>query len=462
MKTEVTELADSRVRVDVEVPAEDVDRGVQRAARALAREMRMPGFRKGKAPPSLVIQRVGFGAVFEEVLRASLPEWYERAMLASGVRPVGDPSISLSSAPEAMGEPLSFSFEIGVRPSAKLGEYRGLEVGRAEPEAPDEIVEREIERIREGFARLEPVERAAADGDVLLIDFEGLVDGKPFEGGKASDYLLELGGGQLIEGFEEQLLGAAAGDSRKVEVSFPQDYRAEQLAGRDAVFEVEVKEVREKVLPELDDDFASEASEFDTLEELREDVRKRLAEVVDQRIEQDFRIAAVDAAADRASVSVPDELALAAATERWERAERQLSARGMSPDAYLQMQGKTRDEVIAESKPDAERELRREAVLAAIADAEEIEASEEEMVEALEHTAEHERTTPEKLLQRLRKEGREAMIREDIRIRKAIDLVAESATPIPLAQAEAREKLWTPEEEEKKEAGALWTPGSDS
>jgi trigger factor len=461
MRAELTELPESRVRVEVEVPSEDIDRGVQRAARAMAREMRMPGFRKGKAPPSLVVQRLGFEAVFEQALRDSLPEWYERALLSSGVRPVGDPSIKLDSTPRAEGDALSFSFEIGVRPKAELGDYRGLEVGRAEPEAPQEIVDREVERIREGFAKLEPVDRPAADGDVLLIDFEGLVDGKAFEGGKASDYLLELGGGQLVEGFEEQLVGASGGESREVRVSFPEDYRAEQLAGGDAVFDVDVKEVREKLLPELDDDFAAEASEFDTLQELREDIRGRVAEVVDERIEQDFRVAAVDAAAEQASVTVPEELALAAATERWERAERQLAARGMSPDAYLQMQGKSRDEVIAESKPDAERELKREAVLAAIADAEGLDATEEEMVEALEHTAEHERTTPEKLLERLRGEGRDAMVREDIRIRKAIDVVAESAKPIPLAQAEAREKLWTPEEEKPKEAGALWTPGGE-
>lgn len=460
MQTQTTELSDSRIRVDVEVPAADVDRGVQRAARALAREMRMPGFRKGKAPPSLVVQRLGFATVFEEALRESLPDWYERALLASGVRPVGDPSIKVTTTPEAEGEPLSFNFEIGVRPKAKLGEYKGLEVGRAEPEPADEIVERELERVREGFARLEPVERPAASGDIAVIDFEGMVDGRAFEGGKGSDYMLELGSEQLVEGFEEQLVGASAGESRQVKVSFPDDYRAEQLAGREAEFSVDVKEVREKVLPELDDDFAAEASEFDTLEELRDDIRRRLAEVVDERIEQDFRIAAVDAAAENATVEVPDELGLAAATERWERAERQLAARGMSPDAYLQMQGKSRDEVIAESRPDAERELRREAVLAAIADAEEVEASEEEMVEALAHTAEHERTTPEKLLKRLREDGRDAMVREDIRIRKAIDVVAESAKPIPLAQAEAREKIWTPEEE-KKEAGALWTPGDD-
>jgi trigger factor len=460
MQTTVSELPGSRVRVEVEVAAEDVKRAVDRAARTLAREMRMPGFRKGKAPPSLVIQRAGFAAVLEEAIREALPEWYERALLGSGVAPVGDPSVEVVEAPEAEDEPLAFKFEIGVRPAAELGEYKGLEVGKAEVEPPPELVEREIERIRESFARLEPVERAAAEGDVLLVDFEGLVDGEAFEGGKASDYLLELGGGQLIEGFEEQLAGVSGGETREVEVTFPEDYQAESLAGEDAVFTVEVKEVREKILPELDDDFASEASEFDTLEELRGDIAKRLAEVVGERAEQDFRIAAIDAAVGEAKVEIPEELATARATERWERVERQLAGRGMSPDSYLQMQGKTREQVIEESRPDAEAELKREAVLAAIADAEEIEASEEELLEALEHPAEHERTTAAKLLERLRKSGRDAMIRDDIRFRKAIDLVAEAAVPIPQEQAEAREQIWTPEKE-RKEAGSLWTPGSE-
>jgi len=461
VKTEVTELPDSRVRVEVEVPADLVGRGLQRAARGLAKEMRMPGFRKGKAPPSLVIQRLGFGTVLQDAIRESLPDWYEQGLLSSGISPVGDPSIEIVSAPEAEGEPLEFKFEIGVRPPAKLGEYKGLEVGKAEAEPTDEIVDREVERIREGFTKLEPVERSAADGDVLLVDFEGLRDGKAFEGGKANDYLLELGGGQLIEGFEEQLTGAEAGEERKVEVTFPDDYQAEELAGEDAVFTVEVKEVREKVLPELDDDFASEASEFETLEELRADIAKRVSEAVDERAEQDFRVAAVDAAVDAATVEMPDALVQARAEERWDRVERQLAARGMDPNAYLQMQGKTREELLEESKPDAERELKREAVLAAIAEAEAIEVSEEEMVEALAHTAEHERTTPEKLLERLRENGRDAMVREDIAVRKAIDLIAESAKPIPLEQAEAREKIWTPEKEEEEKPSELWTPDSD-
>jgi len=467
MRTTLKELPNSRIEVQAEVAAADVDKATARAARAMAKEMRMPGFRAGKAPPSLVIQRLGFGSVLQEAIREALPEWYERAVLDAGVNPIGDPSIEMVSAPEDEGEPLEFKFEVGVRPAAKLGTYKGLEVGKEEKEVPDEIVDTEVERVREGFARLEPVEREAAEGDSLLIDFEGFLDGSAFQGGAAEDYLLALGSGQLIEGFEEQLVGSKAGDEREAKVTFPEDYEAEHLAGEEAVFKVKVKEVREKVLPDLDDDFAADNSEFDTLEELRDSIREKVGAALSSRAEEDFRVAAIDAAVAEASVAVPAELATARATERWERMERQLAGRGMDPSQFLQMQGKTRDELIEETEPDAERELKREAVVTAIAEAEGIEVSEEEMVEALAHSAEHERTTPEKLLERLRKSGRDAMIREDLRARKAIELVAESANPIPKEEAdarqekaEAREKLLAPEEGKAK-AGELWTPGGE-
>lgn len=467
MKTTVKELPNSRAEVQVEVPASDVEKATSRAARALAKEMRMPGFRAGKAPASLVIQRVGFNTVLQEAIREALPEWYELALFDSEVSPIGDPDIEMVSTPEEEGGSLEFKFTVGVRPAAKLGTYKGLEVGKEEKEVPDEIVDTEVERVREGFARLEQVDRAGAEGDSLLIDFEGFADGAAFQGGAAEDYLLALGSGQLIEGFEEQLVGASAGEDREVKVTFPADYQAEHLAGKDALFKVKVKEVREKVLPELDDDFASDASEFDTLEELRADIREKVGTALGSRAEEDFRIAAIDAAVEEATVDVPDELATARATERWERMERQLAGRGMDPNAFLQMQGKTRDELIEETKPDAEKELKREAVVTAIAEAEAIEVSEEEMVEALEHSAEHERTTPEKLLERLRQSGRDSMVREDIRARKAIELVADSAKPIPKEdadarkeQAEAREKILAPEQGQGKPS-ELWTPGSD-
>src|SRR4051812_45770147 len=213
--------------------------------------MRMPGFRKGKAPASLVIQRIGRGAVLEQAVRDALPEWYERALIESEVAPVGNPEIEVTSTPEAEGEGLGFKFEVAVRPSAELGEYKGLEVPRADTDVPDDIIDREVETIREQSARLEPVERAAAEGDVAIIDFLGKIDGEPFEGGEASDYTLELGSNSLIEGFEEQVVGASAGDAVAVRVTFPEEYRAEHLAGKEAVFDVTVKEIREKVLPEL-------------------------------------------------------------------------------------------------------------------------------------------------------------------------------------------------------------------
>jgi trigger factor len=468
MKTTVKELPNSRAEVQVEVPAADVDKATSRAARALAKEMRMPGFRAGKAPASLVIQRIGFDSVLQEAIREALPEWYEAALFDSGVSPIGDPDISMVSAPEDEGQSLEFKFEVGVRPQATLGDYKGLEVGREEKEVPDEVVDTEVERIREGFARLEPVEREGKEGDSLLIDFEGFVDGSAFQGGAAEDYLLALGSGQLIEGFEEQLTGAKAGEEHEVEVTFPSEYQAEHLAGKDAVFKVKVKEVREKVLPELDDDFASDASEFDTLEELRADIREKVGAALGSRAEEDFRLAAIDAAAEAATVDIPEELATARAEERWERMERQLAGQGMDPNAFLQMQGKTREELIAETRPDAEKELKREAVVTAIAEAEALEVSDEEMVEALEHSAEHERTTPEKLLERLRKSGRDTMVREDIRARKAIELVADAAKPIPKEEAdaraekaEAREKILAPEGTKGPKSGELWTPGGD-
>ena len=460
MKTSVKELPDSRVRVEVDVDAADFDRRMERAARGLGGELRIPGFRKGKVPPQVVIQRVGREAVMEEALREALPEWYERALLETGVIPVGDPKLDVAGFPSE-GKPLSFSIEVAVRPEAKLGSYTGLEVGKAEPEVPEEAVNAELERLREGFGSLRPVERAARAGDSLLVDYRGEIDGEPFEGGEARDFLLELGAEGLLEGFDEALTGAQAGDEREVQVRFPDDYRPERLAGNDATFKVDVKEVREKQLPELDDEFAALASEFDTLAELREDIAAKIREALEHRAEDEFRQAAVDAAVEQATVEVPDDVVTARATDMWERVERSLQGRGISPEAYLRMQNRSREELVGDAKPEAEQALKREAVLAAIADKEGIEVSDEDLVESLRHTAEeHENTTPEKLLERLRSQSRDGLLGEELRLRKAADLVAESAKPIPKERADAREKLWTPEKE-RGPGGGLWPPGDD-
>jgi trigger factor len=283
--------------------------------------------------------------------------------------------------------------------------------------------------------------------------------------------MVELGSEGLIAEFDAALTGASAGDERNFDVTFPDDHRPEDLAGKTATFAVTVKEVREKDLPELDDEFASEASEFDTLDELREHLRERIGEALARRSEDEFREAAVDAAAAAATIEVPHDLVHARAHEMWDRIERSLQARGVSPQAYAQMQGKTREELVTEAEADAERALRREATLAAVADAEEIEVSDDELLEAL--GPGEGKNAPEKLLERLRDAGRDNLLRDEVRLRKAAELITESAAPIPLDQAAARERLWTPEKEpaEAAEAGAggepeakpgeLWTPGRD-
>jgi trigger factor len=455
----VTELPESRVRVEAEVPSAEVERSLDRAARQLGRDLRIPGFRKGKVPTPVVIQRIGRDAVLDEAVRGFLPQWYVDAVDAAGIAPVGEPSLDVGDLP-ARGEPLTFSIEVGVRPKAQLGPYRDLEVGRAEPQAADEAIDREIDTLRDRLARLDAVDRPAQEGDFLTVDYVGSIDGVPFEGGEGRDQLIELGAGRLIPGFEDQLKGANAGDDVTVEVTFPEDYGAEHLAGKDAAFAVSVKEVKAKQLPDVDDALAEEAG-FDTIDELREDIGTRLREAEERRIAGEFREAALDAAVGGATVEVPDALVDARAGELWDRMLHSLSHQGIDRDAYLRIAGRTEEDLLAEARPDAEQQLRREAVVAAIIEAEGLEASDEEILEALAPTAQREGTTPKKVLDRLRSAGRLDDVREEVLARKAIDVVADSAKAIPVEQAEAREKIWTPEKGEPEEKSSeLWTPGS--
>jgi trigger factor len=462
METTVKELPDSRVRVDVDVDPKDVEGSINRTARQLGQDMKMPGFRKGKVPPEMVVQRLGRQAVLTQALESSLGDWYERALVESGVNPVGDPKLDLDDLPEE-GKPLRFSIEVAVRPGAEIGEYKGLEVGREEPEVPAEAVETELNRLREGFARLNPVEREGNQGDVLLIDYEGKIDGEPFEGGAAKDYLLELGEGRVLPELEEAVKGARGGEERQATVPFPDDYPAQEVAGKTAEFDVRVKEVREKELPDLNDDFAAEASEFDTLDELREHISGQIKEILDRQIAERFREAALDAAVAKAKVELPEPVVDARAEEMWRRVERSLQRQGMDPESYLQVQGKSREEMIEQARPEAEQALRREAVLEAVAQAEGIEITEEDELEALQIPPGHEdhgHPEPADALREIRESGREELLKQDLRMRRALELIAEEAKPIPMEQAQAREEIWTPEKE-REEKGGLWTPGSD-
>jgi trigger factor len=462
--TTTTELPDSRVRVDVEVAPEAVEQELRSAAQALGRDLKISGFRKGHVPPQVVLQRVGREAVLDEAVRRALPSWYEQALSEAHLNTVGDPRLNLGDLPE-QGSPLSFSIEVGIRPPAKLGAYKGLEVGRREPQVSRDDVNEEVERLRESLASLETVERAAQNGDFVVIDFLGKIDDEPFEGGEGRGYLLELGSGRFIPGFEEQLAGAAAGDERDVAVTFPEDYGAEQVAGRDAVFSVSVKEVKEKRLPELDDDFAAEAGGFDSLDELRADIQTKLGQAEERVIEQEFRQAAVDAAVANASVDLPHELIHSKAHEMWHETAHRLQHQGVDPARYLDLVNKTEEDLVVEAEPEAEQALKREAVLAAIVEDAGIEVSDDEAFEALRDVAARssdkvDEDALRRSFERAKEEGRDDALREDIAMRRAVDLLVESAKPIPAEQAEAREKLWTPEKEAEQKSSQIWTPGS--
>jgi trigger factor len=465
VKTTVTELPESRVRVEAEVSPKELERRMQDTARRLAKDMRMPGFRRGKVPPPVVIKQVGRDAILDETVRGQLGRWYLDAVDASGIHPVGEPDLDLGDLPPA-GAPLAFTFEIGVRPTAKLGEYKGVEVGKREAAADEAAVDAEVDALRERMASLDTKEAAAETGDFVVMDYKGFLDGEPFEGGEGSDQLLELGSGNLIPGFEEGLIGATAGEDRKVEVTFPEDYQAEHLAGKAATFEVKVKEVKAKQLPELDDEFAVNAAGFDTLAELREDIAGKLRETEDERIEGEFREAVLDAVVAAADVHVPEPLVEARAKELWDRMIHSMSHQGISKEMYLQISQKSEEEIIEEARPDARQALRREAVIAAVVEAESITPSDGDVLDALGASAAREGTTPEKLRDRLEKNGRLDELKDDLSQRQAVDFLAEHAKSISVEQAKARDGIWTPDKDEREAEGSqaggrarLWTPG---
>jgi trigger factor len=445
VSTSTTELDDSRVRLDVEVPGDAVERELQRVARVAGQDMKIAGFRKGKVPPQVVIQHVGRATLLDEAIRTGMPDWYEEAVNNAGIAAVGHPKVDIGDVPTGKGSPLTFTVEVAVRPKATLGDWKGIEAPKREPVASEEAQNAEVERLREALASLEPVEREARTGDFLVLDYTGYVDDEPFEGGEGRGQTIELGAGRLIPGFEDQLDGAKPGDDRTLNVTFPDDYNAEELAGKQARFETNVKEVREKRLPDLDDEFALQAGGFDTLDELREDIARRLREADERNADREFREAALDAVVEKASIDVPHEVVHGKAHDIWHQMEHRLRRQGIDPAQYIAITGKSEEDLIKEAEPDAEKSLRREAILAAIVDAEGIEPSDDELLDSLrEATPGADDKALHKALGQLEKDGRLAVLREDVAMRKAVDLIAEHAKPIEPELAAAREKIWTP------------------
>lgn len=472
LTAEVTPLDENKVRLDVAVPEDEVQRRMDRAIRRLGREVRVPGFRPGKAPAEVIVQRVGHDAVVQEMLRGALGDWYSEAVTETGIVPIDEPDLDLESVPDE-GD-LTFTATVQVRPRATLGDWSGLEIGKADVELPDGALDAQLQSLRERAATLVPVERAAGKGDFVIIDFDGTLNGKVVRQASARDYAVELGGGRLLPEFDQRLLGMSAGET----VTFPVGYAATdgrpELQGKTIEYTVTLKGVQEKVLPPLDDDLALAVSEFDTLEELTADITSRLEAVATERVDELFRRMVIDAVSERSSVEVPQVMTDRRVGSILQQTAQQLPE-NVSFEDYIAATGRTIEQVIEELRPDAEMAVKRELVVEAVAEAEAIEVTDEEMEEQVRRDAEATGRAPDRLMHELREHGGWDALRQDMRLRKAVDHLIAGVTAIPMAQAEARERLWTPEDDRKKvaekaaasddtegkpaAAGKLWTPG---
>lgn len=444
MKTKVEELPESRVRLEVEVPEADVRHALEHAASDMADSLRIPGFRQGKAPPQIVAARVGRDAIWQEALRSHLDGWFWNAAETSGIRPVASPEVEVQD-PPAEGGSFRFTATVAVLPKPEVADWTKLEVPAVEPEIPADLIDLELERVRETVAELAPVDgRAVQPGDTVVLDIEG--DGVPAQ----LDYVAEVGVGRLVDEIDEALVGMGAGETKTVAIPFDEN--------RTGAVRVAVKEVKEKVLPPLDDDLARAATEFETLAELRGDIEARLHEQLAGELDIQFREAAVDGLVAASKVETVEPLVERRTAELWVALVRSLAQRGISAETYLTMTGQSQQEVIARLQDEADRSLKRELVLDAVADKLEIKVDDEEIEELVRDEADHVGEDPEEISQRLHQSGNLEKIRADLRLRKALDHVVAGVQRTPVELAKAREKLWTPEKEKGSTGVKIWTP----
>lgn len=458
-----SELPEAQAKLEIEVSADAIDHAIEHAIEHMAEEIKLPGFRQGKVPPELALQKLGHEAVFQHAFDEQVGNWYGEALGQTEIAPIGSPS--LEAVPEwTKGEPLKFELTVPVRPDAELGDYDGIEVGKKEAEPDATAVDSELKVMQDRFSKLEDVDRASQGGDFVDINFLGKLNGEPFEGGAGNDYVLELGSGQFIPGFEEQLVGKKAGEDVEVKVTFPADYGAEHLAGQEAIFEVKINSVKEKVLPELTDEFASENLGYDTLQELKDEISERIAKQAEEEVEREYRWAVVDAVAKQAKIDVPQGHIHSRAHELWQELAQSLYRRGIDPRAYLEAMGQGEHEFIENAEGDAEQTIRREATIAALMETLDISVTEDEMIDAVAEDMNEGRESAEEQVKAIKEAGGIKQLENELKARKVIDHLVEKAKPIPFAQAEVREALWTPDKEKEQSGGSgkseLWTPGS--
>jgi trigger factor len=443
---QVEEIAENRVRLTVDVPSHDVRHAVEHAASDLAASVKIPGFRKGKVPMPVLVQRVGRERLMAEAVESHIGGWFWNAAASTRVRPVSQPEYDFEL-PESETEDWRFSATFAVQPKPELADWTTLEVPRAEVELPDELVETELDALRGSVAELSAVEgRPVQEGDTVVADLVNR------EGETQRDYVVEVGSGRLVEEVERGLVGMSAGETKEISFELADD--------SSATVELTIKEIREKVLPPLDDELARAATEFDTLDELRSEIEGRFREQIEAEIESAFRSAAADALVDASRVDAEGPLVEARTRELVNGLVRSVEGRGIRFEAYLAMTGATPDELVARMRDEAARSVARELVLETAADELGIEISDERVEELVREQADAAGEDADEVVGQLRHGGGFERLREDLRLRDALDRVAAEVKPISVDQAAAREAIWTPEKETTPADTKLWTPGS--
>ena len=425
MSLQVEKLENNTAKLTIEVPAEEFDKAIQVAYQKNKNKFNVPGFRKGKVPYAMVEKMYGAGVFYEEAANELIPDAYANAAAESELEIVARPEINVTQIEK--GKSFIFEAEVTLKPEIKLGKYKGVKVEAMDTTVTDEDVAAELDKVKEQNARLVAADdKAVEDGDQTTIDFEGFVDGVAFEGGKGEDYPLTIGSHSFIDTFEEQLIGKKVGEEVEVNVTFPEQYQAKELAGKPAMFKVTIKEIKVKEYPELDDDFAQDVSEFDTLDEYKADIKKNLEEKKAQEAEADKESKVIEAIVNDSEMDIPEKMIEAQCQQMVEEFAQNIAMQGISFDQYMQFTGTTVDQLTEQVKPQAEARVQSSLVLEAIVKAEKIEASDEEFDEEIKRMAERYQMEADKVNELLSDDDKKN-IRADICARKAAKLVVEKA-----------------------------------
>ncbi|ACB84684.1 trigger factor [Natranaerobius thermophilus] len=416
----------NKIKLSVEVDENRVEDALEQAYKKVVKQVEIPGFRKGKVPRKILENRFGPEVLYEDAIEILVPEAYQEALEEHEIEPVDQPEIDIDQMEK--GQPLKFNATVEVKPEVELGTYKGLEVEKEKVEVTEEDVENELKQMQEQHAEYEDVEDGEAEnGDRLVIDFEGYVDGEPIEGGQAENHNIELGSNQFIPGFEEQLVGSKPGEEKEVKVTFPEDYQNEELKGKEATFNVKVKEIKKKNLLPIDDEFAKDVSDFDTLEEFKNDIRNRLEEEAERAAEQQVEEQVVTKALENAEVEIPQPMIDQEVDNMLKEFEQNLSYQGLNLDTYYKLANTDEDAMKEQFKGSAETRVKRNLVLEAIKDEEGITATEEEIDEEINKIAEQAQQEADKIKEFLEMQGRMSQLKNEIAIRKSVDLLKDEA-----------------------------------